>query len=106
MTEQGTSSAEGNIGDGHTHANLKELDKISFDANRYLYVTRYENDVLTKGKAKCGTADNLSPNSADWDKILLKATFDDLFEKVNIGTASNPIYVIRAKYSLYSDGVC
>ena len=104
VTEQGTSSVEGNIGDGHIHANLKDLDKISFDDEKYLYVTQRENDVLVKDKAKCGTADNLSAESTDWGKILLKATFADMFEKVNLGTTSNPIYAIRAKYSLYSDG--
>ncbi|MCF0185663.1 MAG: hypothetical protein HUJ98_04135 [Bacteroidaceae bacterium] len=34
---------------------------------------------------------------------LKKAVFDDLFEKVNVGTSSAPIYAIRAKYGLYSD---
>ena len=104
VTGQGTSSVEGGLGDGHTHANLKDLDKISFDDEKYLYVTQRENDELVKDKAKCGTADNLSAESTDWGKILLKATFADMFEKVNLGTTSNPIYAIRAKYSLYSDG--
>jgi hypothetical protein len=34
---------------------------------------------------------------------LEKSVFDDLFEKVNIGTADTPIYAIRAKYGFYSD---
>lgn len=38
------------------------------------------------------------------DGKLDAATFDDLFEKVNIGTASEPKYAIRAKYSLFTDG--
>ena len=38
------------------------------------------------------------------DGKLDAATFDDLFEKVNIGTTSAPKYAIRAKYGLYSDG--
>ena len=37
------------------------------------------------------------------DGKLNKATFDDLFEKVNIGTTSEPKYAIRAKYGLFSD---
>lgn len=35
--------------------------------------------------------------------FLTKATFDDLFEKVNIGTTSSPVYAIKAKYGLYTD---
>lgn len=34
---------------------------------------------------------------------LDKSVFDDLFEKVNIGTADVPKYAIRAKYGLYSN---
>jgi hypothetical protein len=33
-----------------------------------------------------------------WDFVT------DLFEKVNIGTSSAPVYAIRAKYGLFSDG--
>ncbi len=36
-------------------------------------------------------------------RYLTKATFDDLFEKKNIGTAAAPVWVIHAKYGLYSD---
>lgn len=35
---------------------------------------------------------------------LDKATFDDLFEKVNLGTAAAPVWAIKAKYSFYSVG--
>jgi|GEM_PF-6060881 len=38
------------------------------------------------------------------DGKLDAATFDDLFEKVNIGTTSAPKYAIRARYGLYADG--
>lgn len=34
---------------------------------------------------------------------LDKSVFDDLFEKVNIGTADAPKYAIRAKYGLYTE---
>ena len=37
------------------------------------------------------------------DGKLDAATFDDLFEKVNIGTAAEPKYAIHAKYGLYTD---
>ena len=35
---------------------------------------------------------------------LDKTTFNDLFEKVNIGTEANPIYAIEAKYNFYGLG--
>lgn len=35
--------------------------------------------------------------------FLTKAAFDDLFEKVNIGTTSAPVYAIKAKYGLYTE---
>lgn len=37
------------------------------------------------------------------NNYLSKATFDELFEKVNIGTEQSPVYVIHAKLGLYSD---
>lgn len=37
------------------------------------------------------------------NNFVSKATFDDLFEKVNIGTEQSPVYAIRAKLGLYSD---
>ncbi len=41
--------------------------------------------------------------SLDLSAKLDKSVFDDLFEKVNIGTAAVPKYAIRAKYGLYTD---
>lgn len=37
------------------------------------------------------------------NNYLSKATFNDLFEKVNIGTEQSPVYAIHAKLGLYSD---
>lgn len=37
------------------------------------------------------------------NNFVSKATFDDLFEKVNIGTEQSPVYAIHAKLGLYSD---
>jgi len=37
------------------------------------------------------------------NNFVSKATFDELFEKVNIGTEQSPVYAIRAKLGLYSD---
>lgn len=36
------------------------------------------------------------------NNFVSKATFDDLFEKVNIGTEQSPVYAIHAKLGLYS----
>ena len=49
------------------------------------------------------STDTVKPLSAAqgkkiWDFVT------DLFEKVNIGTSSAPVYAIRAKYGFYSDG--
>lgn len=41
--------------------------------------------------------------SLDLSAKLDKSVFDDLFEKVNIGTAAVPKYAIRAKYGLYTE---
>ena len=41
--------------------------------------------------------------SVDGTAYLPKATFDELFEKVNIGTTSAPVYAIKAKFGLYTE---
>lgn len=38
------------------------------------------------------------------DTKLNIATFEDLFEKVNVGTTASPVYAIKAKYSFFSVG--
>lgn len=47
---------------------------------------------------------NKTEVDAKLDKKLDKATFDDLLEKVNIGTDAAPKWVIKAKYSFYTVG--
>ena len=47
---------------------------------------------------------SLSSKNESLARKLDKSAFYDLFEKVNIGTASAPKYAIRAKYSFYTDG--
>ncbi|MCD8081084.1 MAG: hypothetical protein LUF04_11975 [Bacteroides sp.] len=37
------------------------------------------------------------------EKKMERADFDELFEKVNIGTSAHPVWAIRAKLGLYSD---
>jgi len=71
-------------GDGHTHANLEDLNKISFDADRYLYVSQYEtgtdgNETLVKEKSKAGLADkakDLTDDSPVRSEFLSKVADD------------------------------
>ena len=42
--------------------------------------------------------------SVDLSRYVLKATFDDLFEKVNLGTDAAPKWAIKAKYNFYTVG--
>lgn len=58
--------------------------------------------ALASGNASYGGVD-LSNIYALLGLKLDKAVFDDLFEKVNIGTDEDPKYAIRAKYGLYSN---
>lgn len=63
ITEMGSKQTNA-IGDGHTHGNKTLLDSIGEDANGYL--------TKDNEKLEAGTADNLTKNSTDWDKILRK----------------------------------
>ncbi|WP_290380440.1 hypothetical protein [uncultured Muribaculum sp.] len=47
---------------------------------------------------------NKTEVNAKLDKKLDKATFDDLFEKVNLGTDAAPKWAIKAKYNFYTVG--
>ena len=47
---------------------------------------------------------NKTEVDAKLDKKLDKATFDDLFEKVNLGTDAAPKWAIKAKYNFYTVG--
>ena len=42
--------------------------------------------------------------SVDLSRYMIKETFDDLFEKVNIGTDAAPKWAIKAKYNFYTVG--
>ncbi len=42
--------------------------------------------------------------SVDLSRYVLKSTFDDLFEKVNLGTDAAPKWAIKAKYNFYTVG--
>lgn len=69
-------------------------------------ITDGVNNAPVTGTGNAVTSVSLSGHTLTFTKgatFLTKAAFDDLFEKVNIGTASAPVYAIRAKYGLYSD---
>ena len=65
---------------------------------------RIENGLSEISGATSRIETNLSSSSQSLQRKLDRSVFYDLFEKVNIGTASKPKYAIRAKYSFYTDG--
>ena len=70
-------------------------------------ITDGVNSITITGSGNAITAVTISNHLLTFTKgetFLLKSTFDDLFEKVNVGTTSNPVYAIKAKYHLYSVG--
>lgn len=113
-------SGTGSNGDGHTHTNLDDLNKISFDKDRYLYVSQYEddangNETLVKGKAKSGqsdTAKNLTSDSSDWETIAQKitdalVTLKDLYiSKVSDDTAKGFLkFLAGAEFGTFLSGL-
>ena len=70
-------------------------------------ITDGVNNITFTGSGNAITAVTISNHLLTFTKgetFLPKSTFDDLFEKVNVGTTSNPVYAIKAKYHLYSVG--
>ena len=70
-------------------------------------ITDGVNNITFTGSGNAITAVTISNHILTFTKgetFLPKSTFDDLFEKVNVGTTSNPVYAIKAKYHLYSVG--
>lgn len=65
---------------------------------------RIENGLSEISGATSRIETNLSSSSQSLQRKLDRSVFYDLFEKVNIGTDSDPKYAIRAKYSFYTDG--
>lgn len=69
-------------------------------------ITDGVNAYSVSGAGNAFTGVSISGHTITFTKggtFLPKATFDDLFEKVNVGTTDSPVYAIRAKYGLYSD---
>ena len=70
-------------------------------------ITDGVNNITFTGNGNAITAVTISNHLLTFTKgetFLPKSTFDDLFEKVNVGTADSPVYAIKAKYHLYSVG--
>ena len=114
-----------------TDALLSKLNGIEAGANRYIHptggadaaiddaagrvlagitvnalghVTSVSSKTLAAADIPALSISKVSGLQDALDGKLNAATFDDLFEKVNIGTTSAPKYAIRAKYGLYADG--
>ena len=70
-------------------------------------ITDGVNAVTSSGSGNAITSLSLSGHTITYNlgaTFLSSNTFDDLFEKVNIGTSSSPVYAIKAKYHLFSIG--
>lgn len=69
-------------------------------------ITDGVNSVTVTGSGNAVTSASVSGHKLTLTKgttFLPKATFDELFEKVNIGTATAPVYAIKAKFGLYTE---
>ena len=113
-----------------TDALLSKLNGIDAGANRYIHPTggadasiddaagRVLSGITVNAQGHVTSVSSKTLAAADIPTLAISkvsglqdaldgkldaATFDDLFEKVNIGTTSAPKYAIRAKYGLYSD---
>lgn len=69
----------------HTHANKNDLDKLSLK-DGYVEITDKKiaddgSETATTNKAKAGTADNLTEDSTDWNKIARKDVEQTIAEK-------------------------
>lgn len=68
-------------------------------------ITDGVNALTVSGSGNAVTTATVSGHTLTLTKgatYLPQSTFDDLFEKVNIGTTASPVYAIKAKYGLYS----
>ena len=93
-----TGGADASIGD----AAGRVLSGITVNAQGH--VTSVSSKTLAAADIPTLAISKVSGLQDALDGKLDAATFDDLFEKVNIGTTSAPKYAIRAKYGLYADG--
>lgn len=60
--------------------------------------------IAESGNLYFTNARALAAVQSQLDAKLSIATFEDLFEKVNVGTTASPVYAIKAKYSFFSVG--
>lgn len=69
-------------------------------------ITDGVNDAKVTGSGNAVTSASVSGHMLTLAKgatFLEKSLFDEMFEKVNTGTSSAPVWAIRAKYAFYSD---
>lgn len=69
-------------------------------------ITDGVNAVSVTGSGNAVTGASVSGHTLTLTKgatYLLQSTFDDMFEKVNIGTEAAPKYAIKAKYGIYTE---
>ena len=82
-------------------ANGSVLTAITVDALGH--VSSVSSKTLAEADIPSLSVSKIRDLQSKLDLKLDKSVFDDLFEKVNIGTASAPVYAIRAKYGLFSN---
>ena len=61
-------------------------------------------DIGSTVSAATSSREVVAAPSVDMSRYMTKEVFDDLFAKVNLGTAEAPHWAIKAKYNLYSVG--
>lgn len=71
--------------------------------NNLGHVSSVESKTLAAGDIPSLAISKITGLQTALDNKLDKSAFDELFEKVNIGTASAPVYAIKAKFGLYTE---
>ena len=78
----GSSSGGSSGGDGHTHSNLEDLEKISISGTEIKVDGGDASVAYATNAASAATAQNLSTSSSDWTKILRKDIADTAAEVI------------------------
>lgn len=82
-------------------ANGKVLSAIT--VNSLGHVTAVSAKTLVEADIPALAISKITGLQTALDSKLNKSVFEELFEKVNIGTASAPVYAIKAKFGLYTE---
>lgn len=103
LAQKANKNIEINAGEGLTGGGTLEANRIiSLSSSGVTAGTYFKVTVDSYGRVTNGSNPTTLAGFGITD-ALEKAVFDDLFEKVNIGTEANPIYAIKAKYGLYTE---